>query len=222
MPLSTENKPTMTNLSIDRVIHASKQDVPRVVDVLAQAFHDDPLWRFAVPDPAKRARTLPHLFRVSVNVAVRQGEIHTSSSGFGGAAVWMPPGKSVTTLAALRLGLRDMLAALFVAGPSDFQRIMRVLDSFEARQKHDAPGDHWYLMQIGVLPEHQGRGIGSQLLTPMFERFDQRGEVCYLETETPENVTFYEKRGFRVVTEAPIKGGGPTLWTMIRQPQPAP
>jgi ribosomal protein S18 acetylase RimI-like enzyme len=210
-----ENQSAMMNTSI----RARRQDIPRVVSVLAQAFYEDPLWSFALADPARRARTLPYLFRVSVSVAACQGEIYASSGGFEGTAVWMPPGKSIRFVDALRLGLRAMLAAFFVAGPGDFQRIMRVLDSFEARQKQDAPGNHWYLMQIGVLPQHQCRGIGTQLLTPMLTRFDQTGEACYLETETPENVAFYENRGFHVVREAPIKGGGPTLWTMIRQPQ---
>ncbi len=70
--------------------------------------------------------------------------------------------------------------------------------------RHDPLSQHWHLGPIGVLPSHQGLGIGSILM----ERFCKEVDACltkaYLETDLDKNVRFYEKFGFKVVSESEI------------------
>ncbi len=70
--------------------------------------------------------------------------------------------------------------------------------------RHDPLSQHWHLGPIGVLPSHQGSGVGSILM----ERFCKEVDAClakaYLETEGDKNVRFYEKFGFKVVSESKI------------------
>lgn len=70
--------------------------------------------------------------------------------------------------------------------------------------RHDPVEQHWHLGPIGVLPSHQGSGIGTMLM----ERFCREVDACfakaYLETEGDKNVRFYEKFGFEVVRESEI------------------
>ncbi len=70
--------------------------------------------------------------------------------------------------------------------------------------RHDPLSQHWHLGPIGVLPSHQGSGVGSILM----ERFCKEVDAClakaYLETEGDKNVRFYEKFGFEVVSESEI------------------
>ncbi len=70
--------------------------------------------------------------------------------------------------------------------------------------RHEPAGQHWHLGPIGVLPSHQGMGIGSILM----ERFCMEVDACkadaYLETDVDKNVRFYEKFGFKVVAESEI------------------
>jgi ribosomal protein S18 acetylase RimI-like enzyme len=70
--------------------------------------------------------------------------------------------------------------------------------------RHDPLKQHWHLGPIGVLPTHQGSGIGSILM----ERFCKEVDAClakaYLETDLDKNVRFYEKFGFKVVSESNI------------------
>ena len=70
--------------------------------------------------------------------------------------------------------------------------------------RHDPLEQHWHLGPIGVLPTHQGSGIGSILM----ERFCKEVDAClakaYLETDLDKNVRFYEKFGFKVVSESNI------------------
>jgi ribosomal protein S18 acetylase RimI-like enzyme len=77
---------------------------------------------------------------------------------------------------------------------------------FKEWAKHDPAEQHWHLGPIGVLPTHQGLGIGSILM----ERFCNEVDACkakaYLETDLDKNVGFYEKFGFKVVSESEIFG----------------
>lgn len=70
--------------------------------------------------------------------------------------------------------------------------------------RHEPKRQHWHLGPIGVLPSHQGQGIGSMLM----ERFCREVDACkaeaYLETDVVKNVRFYEKFGFKVVRESEI------------------
>lgn len=72
--------------------------------------------------------------------------------------------------------------------------------------RHDPVSQHWHLGPIGVLPSHQGLGVGSTLM----ERFCEEVDVCsaeaYLETDLDKNVRFYEKFGFKLVSETEIFG----------------
>lgn len=70
--------------------------------------------------------------------------------------------------------------------------------------RHEPLNQHWHLGPIGVLPSHQGLGIGSMLM----ERFCMEVDACkaeaYLETDVNKNVRFYEKFGFKVISESDI------------------
>ena len=77
---------------------------------------------------------------------------------------------------------------------------------FKEWAKHDPVEQHWHLGPIGVMPTHQGSGIGSLLM----ERFCKEVDACmanaYLETDFDKNVRFYEKFGFKIVSESEIFG----------------
>jgi GNAT superfamily N-acetyltransferase len=70
-------------------------------------------------------------------------------------------------------------------------------------------------MIIGVDPPRQGQGIGSALMRPQLEKADGARLPCYLETDRPEDVVFYEKHGFAVVEKLTVDDS-PPFWTMAR------
>jgi len=63
---------------------------------------------------------------------------------------------------------------------------------------------HWHLGPIGVLPTHQGSGVGSILMERFCKEVDDCAAKAYLETDLNKNVRFYEKFGFKVVRESEI------------------
>ena len=70
--------------------------------------------------------------------------------------------------------------------------------------RHDPLEQHWHLGPIGVLPTHQGSGIGSRLMARFCKEVDACPATAYLETDLDKNVRFYEKFGFNVVSESEI------------------
>jgi len=63
---------------------------------------------------------------------------------------------------------------------------------------------HWQLGPIGVLPSHQGLGIGSMFMERFCKEVDACKAIAYLETDLDKNVRFYEKFGFNVESESDI------------------
>jgi ribosomal protein S18 acetylase RimI-like enzyme len=70
--------------------------------------------------------------------------------------------------------------------------------------RQDPLNQHWHLGPVGVLPSHQGKGIGTALLNRFCKEVDASLAPAYLETDTDENVRFYERFGFQVVEETGI------------------
>lgn len=74
-------------------------------------------------------------------------------------------------------------------------------DLFNIWRKNDLPEPHYHFGPNAVLPEFQGQGIATEILTQVCERIDSEGEVAFLETDKPENVKFYSRFGFSVINE---------------------
>ncbi|MGD9053548.1 MAG: GNAT family N-acetyltransferase [Desulfobacterales bacterium] len=70
--------------------------------------------------------------------------------------------------------------------------------------RHDPLKQHWHLGPVGVLPSHQGKGIGTILLNRFCKEVDACFAPAYLETDSDKNVRFYERFGFEVVQETGI------------------
>jgi GNAT superfamily N-acetyltransferase len=70
---------------------------------------------------------------------------------------------------------------------------------------------------VATDPDHQGRGLGAQILKPVLETCDREGVPAYLESSNPRNLPFYYRQGWIQTGEIVIPEG-PTLFPMWRQP----
>ena len=75
---------------------------------------------------------------------------------------------------------------------------------FREWAKHDPIEQHWHLGPIGVLPSHQGKGIGTELMNRFCKEVATCSAMAYLETDLDKNVRFYEKFGFKIIAESAI------------------
>jgi GNAT superfamily N-acetyltransferase len=73
-----------------------------------------------------------------------------------------------------------------------------------AMKEHDLQTPHSHVGPFGVLPEYQGKGVGSMLIEDYFNRLE--GVPSYLETFTSPNAHFYVKRGYDFVVSEYVLG----------------
>ena len=186
-------------------------------DVLARAFHDDPMFVFIEPDKERRRRVLPWFFSAAARLGRRYGRCDPVP---GAAAIWLAPGRTALGPAAfVRSGL--VLAPLRF-GPAAFRRFVRLTSAFEkagAAVHGDAP--FWHLFILGVDPPVQGTGLGGRLIAPVLAEADAAGHPCYLETLAERNLAFYRRYGFEVAAHH-REPGLPPFWTMWREPVAGP
>ena len=69
----------------------------RASEVLAQAFHDDPMWTYIFPDSDERARSLHNLWQALVGYCLVYGEVYTTPQAKG-VACWLAPGNTEQTV----------------------------------------------------------------------------------------------------------------------------
>ena len=178
---------------------------------LARAFYDDPVMSWFFPDDSRRMRQLERGFALFMRRVYLQHDECYTTNGVVGGSLWAPPGKwHLSPFAQLRL-LPRMAA---VAG-RDLPRLMRGLGYIESKHPTEP---HYYLGPLGVEPEWQGKGIGSELMRPVLERCDRKGVPAYLEASTPRNRALYLRNGFKVLEEVNFPHGGPPTWLMWRDP----
>ena len=199
-------------------LHLSPLRRGPAAEVLALAFHQDPIACYVFPEEARRHRVLRWMFHCHLRYGLRYGEVYTTDR-VDGVAIWLSPGQTTQTL--WRLLRTGALPAPLRFGWSAFRRSMAFMDVATAWHRQYAPEAHWYLFYLGVTPAQQGRGIGSALLQPVLARADAHRLPCYLETGVARNLGFYERHGFQVVAEGALPCGGPPLWAMVRAPRRA-
>jgi GNAT superfamily N-acetyltransferase len=79
---------------------------------------------------------------------------------------------------------------------------------------------HYYVRDVGVHPDMQGKGLGSALLRPTLDRCDWEGLPAHLEASSERNAALYERLGFQLTDELRV-GGSPPLRLMLRLPTPS-
>lgn len=196
-------------------IRLEKGQIERASQVLSRAFRDDPELVGSIPDPQKRQKLLLSMFRVSLNHALKHGEVYAFSPAIEGVAIWLP--SEATEISLWTLLRSGGLGLLFRAGWG-FLRKMQKDDNFARRLRRKlAPFPHWYLAVLGVAPELQGKGYASRLLKPMLTRLDEKKMPAYLETSIEDYVAIYQHFGFKVIREEMLPGSDAKIWVMLRK-----
>jgi ribosomal protein S18 acetylase RimI-like enzyme len=201
--------------SLPVVRRATAADVDAMAAQLARTFYDDPVTSHIFRNESRREAGLRVYFRTQMRADYLPfGGCYTTDD-YAGSAVWAPAGKPLHTGLG---GVLTMLPVLpYVA--TNLAVTLRLLALIESKHPREP---HWYLASLGTAVDRQGKGVGGALLRPVLEHCDAEGLPCYLESSKERNVPFYRRHGFEVVEEVPLPGDGPPVWTMWREPRPAP
>ena len=193
-----------------RVRRAARADIPAMVETLTEAFHHDPVWSWAFPDPERRPGQLRQWWNLFVASAARYDWTWLADDA-AAVAVWIPPGGIELTDAeesTVELLLRSMVG-------SSTSAVLEGLRRFDVEHPHEEP--HYYLSLLGTRTDRRGEGLGMALLGECLAAIDAEHMPAYLESSNPANNRRYEAAGFAQLGAFAMPGDGPVLTRMWRQ-----
>jgi GNAT superfamily N-acetyltransferase len=189
----------------------TEADADHATELFALAFHDDPTWAWAFPDPARRGEHMRAWWGLYARGIIPYGWSWTTDDG-GAAALWVPPGEPELP-PDREVRVEPLLRQLL--GPHA-DAVLELNERFEANHPHDPP--HYYLSLLATHPDHRGRGKGMGLLAENLAMLDEREVPAYLESSNRANDHRYARLGFTKIAEFAAPGGQPTVGCMWREP----
>ncbi|WP_409496779.1 GNAT family N-acetyltransferase [Amycolatopsis sp. cmx-11-12] len=181
---------------------AAPSEMDTVVDVLSEAFHEDPVSVWVFPGDARRAVALPIFHRAILRGTLAAGGHVDVTGDLSAAVLWTPGGGEDVDGDAFSGLTREELG--------------RLAALFELMTKHAPGGDYHHAQFIGVRKSAQRQGIGARLLR---HGLDRNGTVpAYLDASSQESAKLYRRLGFRDHGPAFAAEGGPSMRPMWRDP----
>ncbi|WP_328653184.1 GNAT family N-acetyltransferase [Micromonospora sp. NBC_00330] len=193
------------------VRQANVADRQAVLDVLTEAFMDDPLVCWLFPASGGRGRLQSYFYGHLLD----QGAAEAYLVGRGeGASVWLAlAGGQAPTEERPDAPNEDQNSIFGENGPR-----LRAL-GLALAERHPRREPHLYLSCMGVVGGRQGAGLGSAMLRHRLARADADGLAAYLEASSPRSRALYLRYGFEDLGEPVHVADGPPLWPMWRQPR---
>ena len=192
-----------------------KKDLDRLAEVAADAYRDYPLhnWFTKGKYDAKASNLI---MQISLKTMTEDAIIYADSEEINGFAVWLPFGFTGSkTLPFLFSGGLKLIAH---SGLGIIGRLLTYEKYAMNLKKEFTDNYDWYLYNLSIKKDAQGKGIASKLMRPMLQFCDDERMVAYLETNKESNVGLYTHYGFKLMKEELIPGTPVTHYAMVRGP----
>ena len=194
-----------------------KKDLDRLAEVAADAYKDYPLHNYFTKGKYdKKASKL--LMQISLKTMTEDAIIYADSEEMNGFAAWLPFG--FTGNKTMPFLLSGGLELFFHSGFGLVGRLLNYETYAMNLKKEFTDNYDWYLFNLSVKKEAQGKGIASKLMKPMLKFLDDEKMVAYLETNKESNVGLYEHYGFEVKREECVPKTNVMHYAMVRKPNP--
>ena len=193
-----------------------KKDLRRLAEVAADAYRDYPLHNWFTK--GKYDAKASHLImQISLKTMTEDAVIYADSAEINGFAVWLPFG--FTGSKTMPFLLNGGLSLILHSGPGIIGRLL-TYETYAMNLKKEFT-DHydWYLYNLSIKKDAQGKGIASKLMRPMLQFCDDEKMVAYLETNKEPNVGLYRHYGFELMKEECIPKTPVIHYAMVRYPK---
>ena len=193
-----------------------KKDIDRLAEVAADAYRDYPLHNWLTKgkyDPV--ASKL--IMQISLRTMTEDAVIYADSEEINGFAAWLPFG--LTGNKTMPFLLNGGLKLIFHSGLGIIARLLTYEKYAMNLKKEFTDNYDWYLYNLSIKKDAQGKGIASKLMRPMLNFCDDERMVAYLETNKASNVGLYTHYGFDLMKEEEIPTTPVTHYSMVRHPK---
>ena len=194
----------------------SKNELDRLADVAADAYRDYPLHNWLTKGKYDAVAS-KLIMQISLRTMTEDALIYADSEEINGFAVWLPFG--FTGSKTMPFLLNGGLKLIFHSGPGIIGRLLTYENYAMNLKKEFTDNYDWYLYNLSIKKDAQGKGIASKLMRPMLDFCDDERMVAYLETNKNINVGLYEHYGFDLMKEELIPKSDVTHYAMVRYPK---
>jgi ribosomal protein S18 acetylase RimI-like enzyme len=144
------------------------------------------------------------------------GVIYADSEELNGFAAWLPFG--FTGNKAIPFLMNGGLSLILHSGLGIINRLSAYEEYAMNLKRQFTDHYDWYLFNLSVKKDAQGRGIAGKLMRPMLQFCDDERMVAYLETNKESNVGLYRHFGFDLMKEEQIPKTPVMHYAMVRKP----
>ena len=192
-----------------------KKDLERLAEVAADAYRDYPLhnWFTGGKYDAKASKLI---MLISLKTMTEDAVIYADSEEINGFAVWLPFG--FTGSKTLPFLMNGGLRLILHSGPGIIGRLLTYETYAMNLNKEFTEHYDWYLYNLSIKKDAQGKGIASKLMRPMMQFCDEERMIAYLETNKAVNVGLYQHYGFELMKEELIPKTPVKHYAMVRNP----
>ena len=182
---------------IENGLHmATKSDFEEIANIAGKAYVNYPLCIYFSGGKYDE-EDLKQTIRVSLYSMFDEGIIVTDSEEVNGCAILLPPGFN-----GLKTSTFVWNGGYKIIFRQGIKAIIR-MSNYEAfamnlRKKYTNNED-WYLYNIFINPQHKGKKICSKLMRPLLNFCKLNKKICYLETNSDDNIPIYKHFGFKLV-----------------------
>ena len=193
-----------------------KKDLDRLAEIAADAYQDYPLHNWLTK--GKYDPKASHLImQISLKTMTEDAIIYADSEEMNGFAAWLPFG--FTGSKTLPFLFNGGLKLICHSGLGIIGRLLTYENYAMNLKKEFTDNYDWYLYNLSIKKDAQGKGIASKLMRPMLNFCDDERMVAYLETNKESNVSLYNHYGFTLKKEEVIPKTTVTHYAMVRTPQ---
>ena len=190
-----------------------KKDLDKLAEIAADAYKDYPLHNWFTKGKYNY-KASKIIMKISLKTMFKDAVIYADSKELNGFAIFLPFG--FTGSKTIPFLLNGGLKLIFNAGLGIIGRLLTYETYAMKLKKKYTNNVDWYLYNLSIKKDAQGKGIDSKLLKPMLNFCDQEKMVCYLETNKESNVSLYEHFGFSLEEKGLIKNSSVWHYAMTR------
>ena len=193
----------------------NEEQIPLAAECNAQAYEGYELYDILFKNRCTPAK-VNRLWEVNLKLIKNVGLILADGPQIDGMAVFMPPGYTGMNAASfLRAGGLKLPISIF-SMLINYQNFCT-----ERRAKH-TNHESWYLFDLAIRPQAYNRDLANNLIKPVLDYIRDEGRGCFVETQEPMEVGFYEHLGFDLVETSKIPGTDYPMYFMYRSPEDFP
>ena len=192
-----------------------EKDLDRLAEVAADAYRDYPLHNWftkGIYDAIASKR----IMQISLKTMTEDAVIYADSEEINGFAAWLPFG--FTGSKTLPFLMNGGLQLILHSGLGIIGRLLSYETYAMNLKKEFTDNYDWYLYNLSIKKDAQGKGIASKLMRPMLDFCDDERMQAYLETNKEANVGLYRHYGFDLMKEEMIPKSQVMHYAMVRKP----